>query len=189
MNPEQIAGIRSSLEFGDKFVAIFAGSHHFPNFRAVEIVLGLARELPDAIFLIMGTVCRYGKLRGILPKNVVCLGAVSESAKWVAFQAADAGLNPMEQGSGTNIKMFEYAAAGLAVVSTPFGARGVGLAPGSEFVETESPGFADAILALMMEDRREVRAMGLRARKRIAEIADWSVIGARYRENFHALLA
>jgi glycosyltransferase involved in cell wall biosynthesis len=38
--------------------------------------------------------------------------------------AADVGLNPVEYGSGSNLKMAEYLAAGLPVVTTPVGARG-----------------------------------------------------------------
>ena len=78
----------------------------------------------NVVFVILGTVCHYERLSAALPANVVVLGAVEESAKWMAFAAADIGLNPMEHGSGTNIKLLEYAAAGLVVVSTRFGARG-----------------------------------------------------------------
>ena len=50
---------------------------------------------------------------------------MDENTKWLLFNIGDFGLNPMEQGSGSNIKIFEYAAAGLVIVSTPFGVRGV----------------------------------------------------------------
>jgi hypothetical protein len=38
--------------------------------------------------------------------------------------AADAGLNPVASGGGSNVKLPTYLAAGLAVLSTPFGLRG-----------------------------------------------------------------
>jgi hypothetical protein len=38
--------------------------------------------------------------------------------------AADAGLNPVLSGGGSNVKLPTYLALGLAVVSTPFGTRG-----------------------------------------------------------------
>ena len=41
------------------------------------------------------------------------------------MRAADIGLNPMVSGSGTNLKIPEYLAFGLAVLSTNFGARGI----------------------------------------------------------------
>ena len=39
-------------------------------------------------------------------------------------------LNPMMSGSGTNLKMLDYMAAGLPVVSTAVGARGIDLKNG-----------------------------------------------------------
>ncbi len=42
-----------------------------------------------------------------------------------AFAAADVAVNPVAFGSGTNVKLAEYVAVGLPVVSTPIGLRGV----------------------------------------------------------------
>ncbi len=43
--------------------------------------------------------------------------------------AASVAVNPMVSGSGTNLKIVEYLAAGVPVVSTPFGMRGLDLRP------------------------------------------------------------
>ena len=40
------------------------------------------------------------------------------------FAAADAALNPISTGAGTNVKMAEFIAARLPILTTPFGARG-----------------------------------------------------------------
>ena len=42
-----------------------------------------------------------------------------------AFAAADLALNPVGSGSGSSVKMVEYLGAGLPVVTTPSGARGI----------------------------------------------------------------
>jgi glycosyltransferase involved in cell wall biosynthesis len=42
-----------------------------------------------------------------------------------AFAAADVALNPVRAGSGSSVKMIEYLAAGLPVVTTPTGVRGL----------------------------------------------------------------
>ena len=60
-----------------------------------------------------------------LPPNVVLAGVVTNVAKRTLLQSADLALNPMRTGSGTNLKIVEYFAAGIPVVSTPFGARGL----------------------------------------------------------------
>jgi hypothetical protein len=41
------------------------------------------------------------------------------------FAAADAAINPMQSGAGTNVKMGEFMALRLPILSTPFGARGL----------------------------------------------------------------
>jgi len=37
----------------------------------------------------------------------------------------DFALNPMLSGSGTNLKMFDYMSAGIPVITTEFGTRGI----------------------------------------------------------------
>ncbi len=164
----------------DQLLAVFGASFHFPNIKAVDAILALAPKVPEVVFVILGTVCHYERLSAALPANVVVLGAVEESAKWMAFAAADIGLNPMEHGSGTNIKLLEYAAAGLVVVSTRFGARGFPLAEGSEYVVADLDEMAAAIRGLAARHREGRRAIGDRGRAAVRELADWSVIGTRY---------
>ena len=51
-------------------------------------------------------------------------GVVSDEEKQAWLARASVGLNPILTGSGTNLKMAEYAAWGLPILSTTFGARG-----------------------------------------------------------------
>ncbi len=67
-----------------------------------------------------------GRLHGDRP--------VPEVASYLA--AADAGLNAITWGSGSNVKLFEYLAARLPVISTEFGVRGSGLKPGRTICNT-----------------------------------------------------
>jgi glycosyltransferase involved in cell wall biosynthesis len=53
---------------------------------------------------------------------VLALGFVEPLARLLA--AADVAVNPVEAGSGSNLKLAEYVAAGLPVVTTPVGLRG-----------------------------------------------------------------
>ncbi len=95
------------------------------------------------------------------------------------FAAADVAVNPVAFGSGTNIKLAEYVAAGLPSISTPIGLRGfphlasmVRSAPRERFAEAlraslpESPRNRgalrpwtwDALGALLVERYRKLRA-------------------------------
>jgi len=60
-------------------------------------------------------------------RNVLLLGQISDAEKQELYRISDLSLNPMASGSGTNIKMLDYMAAGLPVVTTHVGARGLGL--------------------------------------------------------------
>lgn len=174
--------LRRRLGLDGRFVAVFGGSLHPPNYRAVERIQSAARSLPDVVFLILGSICRYEGLAATTLPNLHLLGGVDESLKWATYAVADIGLNPMDEGSGTNIKMFEYAAANLTILSTPFGARGSGLVAPAELVLAEAEAFADTLADLARRPMDELRARGRAARARVLAEADWGVIGARYRD-------
>ena len=65
--------------------------------------------------------------------------------------AADLGVNPITSTDGASVKMLTFAAAGLPVVATPEGARGL---PPELGVRVASPdGFARAVAAMLAAPR------------------------------------
>lgn len=107
-------------------VVLFIGSEYPPNLEAVRfIVRTLAPALPEVILRICGGAAAAAGIGSDLPANVRLVGRVSDADKLRHLQDADVAVNPMFSGSGTNIKMFDFMAAGLPVVSTPIGARGI----------------------------------------------------------------
>lgn len=110
-------------------------------------------------------------------KNVVLLGRVSDEEKQALYRVADVALNPMTSGSGTNIKMLDYMAAGLPVISTPVGARGLDLEDFKNALICEISGFPEKI-SRILEDRKlytEIRSNG---RKHVEDKFDWKKIAA-----------
>lgn len=107
-----------------ELIGIFVGSWHEPNLEACEVIFQVAERCPNIKFMLMGSQCNYfaGKT---LPPNVGLLGLVSEEEKRRIFDCADFAMNPMLSGSGTNLKMFDYMAAGLPIITTEFGTRGI----------------------------------------------------------------
>ena len=104
---------------------VFMGSQYGPNTEAARfIVEELAPKVPGANFLLIGGIGEYLN-SAVLPKNVTCVGIVDEEKKWELLLSADLAINPMFSGAGTNVKMFDFLAAGLPVLTTSVGARGI----------------------------------------------------------------
>ncbi len=177
------AEARTQLGIEREDVLLFVGSYHPPNIEAVECLTStLAPRLPDKLFLIAGSVANaVASTR--LPPNVLCLGRVSDEAKTLVLRAADVALNPMFSGSGTNVKMLDYLAAGVPVVATPVGARGLDVVSGQHAVVAPIEEFPDGIARVLRDDG--LRA-GLRARGRrlVEERYDW----VRIADDMHAVI-
>ncbi|CAG0995577.1 MAG: glycosyltransferase family 4 protein [Candidatus Methanoperedens sp.] len=106
-------------------LAIFMGSGHPPNVEAAKkIVSEIAPKMENVYFLICGSVCWSFK-KGKIGKNIGLTFEVSPEEKLELYRVSDIALNPMLSGSGTNIKMLDYMASGLPVITTPTGARGL----------------------------------------------------------------
>ncbi len=126
----------------DAFTAVFMGSGHPPNVHAAEfIVRTLAPQLPEITFDIIGSCLTEGKY----PPNVRRHGVVSDELKTRLLGQANLALNPMETGSGSNVKVLDYYSYGLPVLSTSFGMRGIMAGAGSEYFEAALDKFPAAI--------------------------------------------
>ncbi len=77
----------------------------------------------------------------LVPKNVKLYGKLSNEKLREVYAAADIAINPMISGSGLNIKMLDYMAAGLPVVSTEVGARGLKVENNKDLIVCKSTQF------------------------------------------------
>ncbi|UCF05945.1 MAG: glycosyltransferase [bacterium] len=71
---------------------------------------------------------------------------------------------PLRFGGGVRIRMMEAAAMATPVVSTPVGVAGMGLTPGSEYLEAEEPRELAAAIARLIDDGDEASRIGMNAR-------------------------
>lgn len=121
---------------------IFMGSGHPPNVRAAQFIAHqLAPLLPNVDFDIIGSCLPEGGY----PRNVHRHGMVTDDAKHQLLAAANLALNPMAAGSGSNVKVLDYFAHGLPVLSTSFGMRGIEAAAGRDYLEAGLDQFAEAL--------------------------------------------
>lgn len=117
---------RKHLPFAWAKLALFIGSGHLPNKEAVRNIFSMAPRVADVQFIIAGSVSTDLEIERLKrPANVHLAGSISESVKKELLAVADLAINPVSSGSGTNLKIVEYLAAGLPCVSTPFGMRGM----------------------------------------------------------------
>lgn len=162
-------------------IGIFMGSWHAPNLEACEKIIEFSHECPNTYIFFLGSQCNYFKNR-VLPANISLLGVVSEEEKNRIFSLADFALNPMISGSGTNLKMLDYMAAGIPVISTQFGTRGI--CDESCCIICSLDNFAECINEFELEKYDDMvnRARSLAERK-----YDWQVIANNFQRNLYSL--
>lgn len=163
------------LRLGGRFLAVFIASWHGPNVTGAHRLLKVADQQTAVDFLILGSVGMALSERR-LPRNVELTGVISSEFKAAVLSVADVALNPVTTGSGTNIKMLDYFGAGTPVISTGFGARGLGVRAGEHYFEAEPAAF-DAALATVREfDAADLTAVVEAARTHVETSLSWTVI-------------
>ncbi|HVO23006.1 MAG TPA: glycosyltransferase [Candidatus Margulisiibacteriota bacterium] len=144
--PGTRARVRAELGLTEQdHLLVFSASRYPPNSDAAEALRKFCQE--EAAFLaqhhvsilVLGSVLPGPQREGAF----IATGRVPEVAPYLA--AADAGVNAVTWGSGSNVKLFEYLAARLPVISTEFGARGTGLEAGRDYLPYEAPRLSSAI--------------------------------------------
>lgn len=102
--------------------ALFSGSDVEHNRKAVQFIIHvLAPQLEaDCSFIIKGPCGQNFQKHS--QKNVFIDTSIGSIAPLAQF--CTVGINPVTQGGGTNLKLLDYLAHGLPVVSTEFGIRG-----------------------------------------------------------------
>ncbi|WP_179401935.1 glycosyltransferase family 4 protein [Burkholderia guangdongensis] len=169
-------------------IAIFVGSAHGPNVDAARVVFDAATRLPDVRFVLLGSVCdAVGTWAR--PANVGLAGVVTDAEKARWLDVCDIGLNPMVSGSGTNLKLLEYAATGVPFVSTAFGARGLGFDAGRDYADADAATFAEGIRSMLERGQDAREAMALNARRRVEAAFDWTSIARAYGDALTDVLA
>jgi glycosyltransferase involved in cell wall biosynthesis len=129
------APLRASLGYtdGDR-VLLFAASSFGPNVEALTWLEGFVAANQDLLarrnlhFLVVGSVSKQPYERARLK----VVGMVDRVEPY--FAAADLGFNCVLRGSGTNLKMAEFIAAGLPIISSVSGMRGYDLLEGEDCI-------------------------------------------------------
>jgi hypothetical protein len=161
------------------------GSAHRPNVEAAEFILQeLAPVLPEVEFDLIGGLC--GAIRVQVPNNVSLHGVVDSGRKSRILNRWLVGLNPVESGGGSSLKLPDYMAHGLATISTPTGSRGVPVESWDVGVVTELQGFRRC-LTEMLGDHVRIARQSANARHCAVTFLAWWTVTAPYRERLAQL--
>ncbi len=165
----------------ERAILVYHGIYLYPpNLEAMEV---MAREiLPRLERLgVAATVLAIGAYPPALTlhPHLIFTGPVDSVAPYL--KGADLAVVPLQKGGGTRMKILDYFAAGLAVVSTAKGAEGIPIKPDVQAsLADDHDGFAQAVAALLAAPEMSQR-MGVAAREFVAPL-DWRTIAARYLE-------
>lgn len=171
---------------GGKRKALFIGANYPPNIEAVHYIIDhLADRCPDIQFIIAGTCC---KPFGIATKsNVELIGKISHQQKLDLFAHVDIAINPMFLGAGVNIKTIEFLSAGIPLLSTPFGARGLHLVDSKHYFTAKKEDFADT-LKTVCRDERQLKTIAAQGQKYINEHYSWFECAKNLKEEIDRLI-
>lgn len=131
-------------------------------------VLGIGREAPP----------------DIEHPDVHLPGSLDELA--AALKACDLAVVPLSSGGGTRMKILDYFAAGLPVVSTAKGCEGLPVADGEQLlIRDDWDDFAQAVAELLeSDDRRHALSQ---SGHEMARALSWQEVAARYDRLFRKL--
>lgn len=169
---QQRKKIKKELGIDKEKIVLFMGSWHAPNLQACEYIFKFAEETPDIKYLIMGSQCMAFE-RKKLPENVGLLGILDDETKERVLSCVDVAINPMTSGSGTNLKMLDYMAAGIPVITTEFGSRGI--KNKDYFIVSDIETMTDAIREVFFNYNKMDEKVNM-ARRYVEETYDWNKI-------------
>jgi len=187
-SPEEKRQARARLGLNRGTTALFLGSDYEPNHEAVRFIAqSLAAQVPEIQFLIAGGAgARWLAESGeaAVPENVCIPGSFTPQEKRAYLGAADLAINPVEEGSGSSIKMFEFMAAGLPIVTTPAGARGI--TAGSDEPFRVCPRGEMAVqLRTLSDSSEEQRRLSAHARRLAETHYSWEALSGRLGRLLH----
>ncbi len=170
---------REIAESGYEHCGVFIASDTPNALSAADICIDIARDIPSLKIFIVGRIWKFLKDRKDLPENVEVTGLVTDEEKDFYLSHCDFALNPMEGGAGINVKMFEYFAYGIPVITTDYGARGIEVTDGLDCVLTKKGNYTDDTIkfcALPMEEKDQIAKNAL---KLLEEKYSWRSLAER----------
>lgn len=174
---------KESVKMAQYPTFLFVGSWHPPNLEALRfIVEHVVTKFQECFFIIIGSIKDYYiQEYGTLPDNVLAFGTVDEDEKYELYKLADIAINPMFSGSGTNLKMLDYMSAGIPIITTPVGARGIPVVNYEHAIICSPEQMAEKIQELISDSNLHMR-LRENARVLVEKDFSWDTIASQLEE-------
>lgn len=181
------ANIRDDFELDPELpVLVYHGTYSYPpNAEAMRVMADeILPRLDRAGYPVQVLAIGSAPVPGLAHERIHFPGSLEQLGP--ALRAAQLAAVPLIEGGGTRMKILDYFAAGVPVVSTAKGCEGIPVSDGVELlIRDDWDGFAAAIIELLEDDAR--REAIRRSAEKFVERLDWSAIGKRYDELFRLL--
>lgn len=182
--PKQIKNkeeVRKKLGLdSDKVLILFHGSYfHHPNKEAIKLITDyiaprLIEFSKDIQIIIAGTGVPVFKKNNY----VKSIGFVDDI--YSLINAVDIAIAPIKSGAGTKLKILDYMAVGIPLITTKKGIEGIEAENGKHalIVDDVNEDFIEALKYLIFNERERKR-IGKNARELVKEKYDWKKIGKK----------
>lgn len=168
-----------------KVTAFFIGSMHQPNIDIVSFIISsLADKCVDIDFIVAG-LCGSKFSSSRIP-NVKFLGEVDEKQKLKLFSEVDLAINPAFFGTGTKIKTLEFLSAGIPLISTDIGVKGMRLIKGTHYFHSTHENFA-VTLNKICRNKKLLGTVGLNGQRYVNQIYSWKAIAEKTKKQLDSL--
>ena len=171
---------KKKLGLKGKRTVLFVATNFFANNAAADFIIDeLAKKMPNFTFIFVGDVkTHFERTRENLPKNVILYGKVPQEQFLIVLRATDIAINPVLYGSGICIKTLDYMAAGLPVVSTPRGIRGIHAQNNKHAVICDWKDFRKKIIILYKNNKLQSKLID-NARKLVKKEFDAKIVSRK----------
>lgn len=181
VSSEACAAFRRESGLVDGDIGIFLGSAYGPNVDSYR----MAREMLDQAGF-TGTVFVVGRISDVYDDTWPSVqftekwfGFVDDAVKQLLLKSADFAIQTVTSGGGTNLKLFDYMAAGVPILANTFGRRGV--AEDGWFIPVESASDMNEVVASRQWRSASAKEAASVAREIALRDFDWDSIAKQYR--------
>ncbi len=174
----------------DKTFVLFLGKTNYPpNAEAIRVIVEelaprAQAQNRDLVFVVVGGPQSPDYSR--VPQGLAFTGFVEDLQP--LLQHASACIAPLLSGSGTRLKILEYAANAKPIVATNVAAEGLNFVNGKEIVLADDWDEFMRTLITLVDRKNDREQMARNAHRKVAAEYQWQAIAASYQQRLQELI-